>query len=178
MAASEREGLRDLILKVLHWLDQLTEKLERLDQDLAGMGAAPGSVGAGSSRRRDRREGRIAFRLSLKYDPGGAAWVTLDDKCLRLPPKLAALLEILAAEGEPSGDPLVGWKNYDSVRRELAERTGQEISIRALHQLVYRLRDELRPVDPGRTLIRRQPGKRALRLALVRSQAAVANAIP
>jgi len=67
----------------------------------------------------------------------------IDGQRLKLPPRLAALLNELARPDGTSSDALVPWKSREHVRQALAPKAGPPITNHALNGLVSRLRHEL-----------------------------------
>ncbi len=82
------------------------------------------------------------FKLTPRGD-GSTDFLIGGFRKLNLSPLLADLLCLLASEGRPSGDHLVGWKTAEELLASLSKKAGRRISHGALLQLVYRLRKAL-----------------------------------
>ena len=83
---------------------------------------------------------------SVVLVPGidGSVTARIDGRSgIPLSPLLAALLEILKADGGVTGDHLVGWKSVAAIQSALKEPTKQHHSKAAIKELVYRLRSLL-----------------------------------
>jgi len=100
-----------------------------------------------------------AKAIELKSLLGGAYEFIIDGQYrLKLPPRLAALLQILIQSGGASTDALVTWKSRLQVRRALAPKSGLPITEHALNGLVSRLRKELqRQIDFHRNFVQVDP---------------------
>jgi len=86
-----------------------------------------------------------ARELKVISMPGGAYEFIIDGQHrLKLPPRLAALLQVLIQPEGPSTDALVPWKTRWQLRQALATEPGRPITAHALNNLVSRLRMEIR----------------------------------
>ncbi|MCL4178285.1 MAG: hypothetical protein KJ072_11170 [Verrucomicrobia bacterium] len=152
-----------------HKLKRIAKQASKLEEAIDGLlceseGAAPlqsdGVRTKGGSRGRRRSKSRPpavpasttrmileaaqgipALGMNGAYD-GGAVFI-INELEVKLPPKPAALLEILAADDRPSPDLLVGFKPRSEVEERLAKKFGLDPSNDALNNLIYRLRREL-----------------------------------
>lgn len=87
-----------------------------------------------------------AAELKVSELSNGDYEFRIDGHRLKLPPRLAALLQVLArpdGTSDPSPDALVPWKSRLQVRIALATELGDPITDHALNGLVFRLRQEL-----------------------------------
>ena len=125
-------------------------ELERLEQAIEAGSLPMPDAGAPPRRtlpvrvalRQTAEQGALLFELKRLSD--GSAAVRVDaGKAFQLPPALADLLSVLAAEGGPSEDGLVGWKTLEEVRIVMTKKTGKPTSKHAVTQQVYRLRREI-----------------------------------
>lgn len=101
------------------------------------------------------------------YRDDGFASIRIDEQEFVLSPKLARLLEILAADTNRCPDGTVSWKSGPEVLAKLADGPeSKRVTARSLNQLVYRLRKELanNGLHPG--LVQYHRTKRALRFYL------------
>jgi hypothetical protein len=84
---------------------------------------------------------------SIKWipQPNGSTLVHLDGGVgVPLTPRLAALLDVLAADTGHSPDHLVAWKALPEILDGLKVRTGKVFTNRAVRQLIYRLRNQFK----------------------------------
>jgi hypothetical protein len=87
-----------------------------------------------------------AAELKVSELSNGDYEFRIDGHRLKLPPRLAALLQVLARPDSTSGTSpgaLVPWKSRLQVRIALATELGHPISDHALNGLVFRLRQEI-----------------------------------
>jgi hypothetical protein len=114
----------------------------------------------------------VAHDLGLARMEGGGAAVTIDGgKRIALPPTLAELIAILAADEGESPDELVAWKSFDRVCELLEKRLGRKYDHHAVSQLLWRLREALEAVNYDRRLVESAPAVGA-RLRLKRRPSA------
>lgn len=135
---------------------KLREGLERVDA--AAMDVVAIDTRLREQEERDRKRGsRRAGRnpkkpgptvqsYTVTRAPDGAVIATLDSMRVTLPPKLKALLDILAADLGESPDGLVAWKTVDQIGQLLAERFGRKFDRHTISQLMWRLRESFRVV--------------------------------
>lgn len=90
---------------------------------------------------------------------------------LKLTPKVASLLLILAGDWGASEDDRVGWKPFDEVLAAMrAMPGGESLSAHALCQLVYRLKEELATAGLPQELVQWSALRRAYRFACLRKK--------
>jgi hypothetical protein len=131
-------------------------ELERAVEEQAGVTAAA---------RRVPREARMPQRPALtvhdfrKDEVGdGRVVVTFDNvKQVALSRTLMEVLVLLAADTGQSPDDLVAWKGFDRLGEMLGKRLDRKFDRHAISQLLYRLREALKAIDNGRSLIESSP---------------------
>ena len=83
--------------------------------------------------------------MDLTFRSDGSATVRVNGRPpFTLTPKLAALLDILAAPGRDAGDGLVGWRTRAEVAAALSKRTGRSMSPTGVTQSIHVLRRTFR----------------------------------
>ena len=92
--------------------------------------------------------------LVIGWHADGAGEVSVNGRrSFRLPPKLAALLAVIAdRDGEDDGG-LVRWRTQAEVTTALNKRTGGTLGPRAVPGLVYKLREAFRDAGENWFLI-------------------------
>lgn len=186
-AHSILESARRQLARCRSTLDREVERIDQLECLIARLLSDPrGSIvtirsGAAADRRLAARATRGASLILLKgpSSDGVRREVQIDDQTVRLPDKLAVLLEILAADEGEAPDQFVGWKSADAVWEMLAKRfpPRQESSRTPAQQrhtvdnLVSRLRDELSAQGFHRAFIQRNRQRGAIRFAALRRSA-------
>jgi hypothetical protein len=97
--------------------------------------------------------------LSLVPNPDGSCNVRINGgRAFRLPPKLGALLRILAAPGgRVDEDGLVGWKSYQHVAVMLGRRAEGRATHAHVTQTLWKLREAFTRESQNRFLIQRGP---------------------
>ncbi len=113
------------------------------------------------------RDGAKGVEFSWLH--GGGATVRIDNREVRLSPKLAILLWALTRdEGEKSDDSLVGWKRKGRIAELMSGRSNLSVGEGALSNLVYRLRSSLMAIGFHDFV---QTGTCGMRFALRRPEA-------
>jgi hypothetical protein len=80
--------------------------------------------------------------ITRRFD--GSADVRVDGgQLFTLPPALADLLAILAADRDSDHTGIVGWKPLETIARLIEKKTGRLITKHAVTQQIHRLRQEL-----------------------------------
>ena len=141
----------------------LLMQLERLIENNALDGQAPGP----SLRALPVESLEIEFQYdgSARVEIGGA-------EGFKLPPDLAALLNVLSEDSGESKDALVAWKSYKEISRRLGEKRGKKgYSKHALQSAIYRLRERLQRHRFARDLIQYRSGL-GYRFAVLKASAA------
>jgi hypothetical protein len=130
-------------------LDAAECELNDLRAMLMGSKAVPVEVSqaprrAGMKLRSGRRPGKSSkgvVSVLMVPQPDDSSVACLEERTrLSLPKSVAALLDVLKAEGGVVTDDLVGWKSVAAIQAALKERTKQSRSKSAVKELVYRLR--------------------------------------
>jgi hypothetical protein len=132
----------ELLDDVVRDLDDLQDMVRRSGALPPISSRAPGPLEAARQSRRLPRESTLGV-LSVILVPrsDGSAAAHIDGRSgILLPPFVAALLEILKADGGIVNDHLAGWKSIAAIQSALKERTKQHHSKAAVKELVYRLR--------------------------------------
>lgn len=165
---TELERLRRDIRRALRYVDGLGELLERVDVRLD-----EGTLRRGSHAPRSESAVLCAesdagvATLDVESHANGAVAVSVNGRrSFRLPPKLGALLVILAARVTAADDGLVGWKSRADVAAKLAEHTGRPVDDENLAKTVHKLRKAFERVGENRWLVQTRASDRALRFAL------------
>ena len=122
-------------------------------------------AGAPAAARRVPREARMLQRPALTMHDfrmaevgDGRVVVTFDNvKQVALSRTLMEVLVILAADTGQSPDDLVTWKGFDQLGEMLGKRLDRKFNRHAISQLLYRLREALKAIDNGRSLIESSP---------------------
>lgn len=189
--ARDRETLLALVTQLAHRERLLAERIDQaqeladgialaladLREELAGTGQAQRPMRL-PARRREEADGDSLRRtaesgvssLELRPAPDGMVRVRIDaGKVFALPPVLADLLAILAADGGGSEDEFVPWRDPHQVGRLLAGKTGHPVTRHGLNQAIYRLRRELLRRGSVNPYLIQSNRRRGLRFALRRA---------
>jgi hypothetical protein len=170
-------GLTRSLKGVIKDVERLDEKVDKVRWDLYEIEKALQELSGPDPPRPPRAtpKGPAPTVENFRVEEGGhgRVIVTLDNaKQVTLPPALAALIAILAADEGTSPDHLVAWKSFDRLAELLEKLLGRQFSAHALSQLLWRLRESLDAADLDRDLIESLPGLGA-RLRLKRQSQAV-----
>ena len=164
IVASVEERLSRLELELL----QMAEKMGILPA-VQAQAALAGKQSRDARRKMEMKAAEGVGSLKLVAQAGGAVLAQLDGRSgIRLPLELAALLAVLSAQSGSSPDHLVPWRSQETVKEAMLSRTGKKFSKKAVHQLVYRLREVLAAHGENRFFVMSDRG-RGYRFALRRS---------
>jgi hypothetical protein len=158
---------------------QLVEKMGMLPavQACTALAGKAGTRSPDSRRMMQKKAAEGVGSLKLVAQAGGAVLAQLDGRAgMRLPPELAVLLAVLTEEGGGSPDHLVPWRSQETVKGAMLSRTGKKFSKKAVHQLVYRLRELLAAHGENRFYVM-SDRERGYRFALRRNPATVTQPV-
>jgi hypothetical protein len=139
--------------RIERMLDEVTKLLEAA---VHMAGACPPATAAAKARRQARLPAPTgpapaAHDLRRARLKSGKIGFLVDGSSeLYLPPTLSNLMKILATSDKESGDGLVGWQSLDIICKRLECSLERSVSRHNLHQLMWRLRNELKraALDP------------------------------
>lgn len=151
--------LKSAIKRVERLFDQVCwdlYEIEKVVEEQAGVGAAPRRAPRAAALPQRPALTVHDFRMAKVGD--GRVVVTFDNaKQVALSRTLLEVLVILAADTGQSQDDLVAWKGFDQLGEMLGKRLDRKFDRHAISQLLYRLREALKAIDNGRSLIESSP---------------------
>jgi hypothetical protein len=134
--------LEDIVVEI----DALAKEVE----DVEGFPETPGVTAPPRSRRRRSPQEQRVLRaeadagvasLRLAWHADGSAELSVNGRPgVRLAPKLATLVAILATPGRYAEDGLPAWRDKGAVAAELSKRTGRTLRARDVTRDIYKLR--------------------------------------
>lgn len=161
---SSAEEQIDSLVREIHAL--VDEIAALLDVDAASAGASRAVRRRMTTSRQRKSPDAVALRaasVDMVMGARGASRITIDGgKALRLAPRLAVFLRILASDDAPAAGVTVGWKPKYEVAGRMEKRFGQPFRLHTLDNLASRLRSALEEVGEPPALMQtdRQLGMR------------------
>ena len=169
--------LKSAIKRVERLFDQVCwdlYEIEKVVEEQAGVDVAPRRAPRAAGL--PQRPALTVHDLHIDEVGDGRVVVTFDNvKQVALSRALKEVLAILAADTGQSPDDLVAWKGFDQLGELLEKRLDRKFDRHAISQLLYRLREALKTIDNGRSLIESSPALGA-RVRLKRRPAALSFA--
>ena len=151
--------LKSAIKRVERLFDQVCwdlYEIEKVVEEQAGVDVAPRRAPRAAGL--PQRPALTVHDLHIDEVGDGRVVVTFDNvKQVALSRALKEVLVILAADTGQSPDDLVTWKGFDQLGEMLGKRLDRKFNRHAISQLLYRLREALKAIDNGRSLIESSP---------------------
>ncbi len=158
-----RETMRELRI-IEGALDSLLDRIDRLKRKLLVIMPDPGPD---TKNPEEVDMDPVAYNLDIRRRPNGSIQFVIDSgKPFSLPPRLAEVLQYLAAGAKDSSgqDALVGWRSRTDIIGHLEKRAGKPFRRAYINQMVYLLKCALRDAEYDEGLIQTHPVK-GVRLA-------------